>query len=163
MTNGGMEMPTLEIFDQHNGFLSFDLHDILEVIEPFASQLCWYVIEFEPAVVSAAESNGKGSPPSWVTELWQKSETGVVQCLSWTRLKKLSTYVTQTRNALFVAIDPGTPAPDPSLDPNDERYRLVIQAVDTTFWAVTTRAENVLPALKKRFNDVKLQSATKRY
>lgn len=152
-------MPTLEIFDKHNGFLSFDLRDVLEVIEPLASRLDWYVVEFEPAVMATAE----GSPPNWVTELWHKSETGAVERLSWKRLKQLSTHVTQTMNALFVAVDQGGPAPAPSLDPNDEQYRLVIQAVDTSFWAVTSHDENVLQALRGRFHDLKLRSATQRY
>jgi|GEM_PF-5646730 hypothetical protein len=156
-------MPTLEIFDQQNGFLSFDLHDILEVIEPFASRLEWYVVEFEPAVLADGRDRAKHSPPSWVTELWQKSEAGAVQALSWERLKELSTHISQTMNALFVATDPGTPVPNSSLDPNDERYRLVIQAVDTSFWAVTTQDENVLQSVKARFNNVKLQPATQRY
>ena len=41
-------MSPLEIFDKKNGLLSFDLRDVLAVIEPFASGLIWYVIEFEP-------------------------------------------------------------------------------------------------------------------
>ena len=155
-------MPTLEIFDKRNGFLSFDLGDLLEVIAPFASHLDWYVVQFEPAVLGR-QDKAKGSPPSWVTELWQKSEAGVVQAVSWKRLKELSAHITQTMNALLVAIDPGTPALSSVLDPNDECYRLVIQAVDTSFWAVTTRDENVLQALRTRFNDVKLQPATQRY
>lgn len=156
-------MPTLEIFDKRNGFLSFDLRDLLEVIEPFAAPLDWYVVEFEPAVLAASAEHGKGSPPSWVTELWHKSETGAVEALSWERLKDLSTHVTQTMNGVFVAADPGQPAPSPSLDPNDEHYRIVIQAVDTSFWAVTSHDENVLQALKGRFKDVKLRPATQRY
>jgi hypothetical protein len=156
-------MPTLEIFDKRNGFLSFDLGDLLEVIAPFAPRLDWYVVEFEPAVLDGRQDRARDSPPSWITELWKKSEAGTVQALSWERLKELSTHVTQTMNALFVATDPGTPVPNSSLDPNDERYRLVVQAVDTSFWAVTTHDENVLQALKARFNDVKLQPATKRY
>ncbi len=156
-------MPTLEIFDKRNDFLSFDLRDLLEVIEPFASRLDWYVVEFEPAVLSAAAEHGKGSPPSWVTELWHKSEAGAVEAISWERLKELSTHITQTMNALFVGTDAGAPAPTLTLDPNDEHYKLVIQAVDTSFWAVTSHDENVLQALKGRFNDVKLRPATQRY
>ena len=156
-------MPTLEIFDKRNGFLSFDLGDLLEVIAPFASHLDWYVVQFEPAVLAGRQDKAKDSPPSWVTELWQKSEAGIVQALSWERLKELSAHIAQTMNALLVATDPGTPALSSALNLNDERYRLVIQAVDTSFWAVTTHEENVLQALKARFNDVKLQPATQRY
>jgi hypothetical protein len=155
-------MPTLEISDQDNGYLAFDLGDILEVIEQFALQLCWYVVEFEPVGLAATE-DGEGSPPTWVTELWQTSETGAVQCLSWARLKELATHVTQTMDALFVATDQGTAAPTPSLDPNDEQFKLVIQAVDTSFWAVTSRDDNVLNSLKERFHDVRLLPATQRY
>src|SRR5262249_19569011 len=152
-------MPTLEIFDTRDGFLNFDLREILQVIEPFASGLDWYVVEFEPAVL-AATRDAKGSPPNWVTELWHKSSKGALQALNWERLKSLSTHVTQTMNAIFVATIPGTPAPSLPLDPNDERYRLVIQAVDTSFWAVTSRDDRILQALKGRFNEVKLLPST---
>jgi hypothetical protein len=155
-------MPTLEIFDKRNGFLAFDLRDLLNVIEPFAARLDWYVVEFEPAVLATTEEHEQGSP-SWVTELWHKSEAGAVEPMSWERLKDLSTHITQTMNGLFVATDSGSPAPSSTLDPNDDRYRLVVQAVDTSFWAVTSYDENVLQALKERFTDVKLLPATKRY
>lgn len=155
-------MPTVEIFDQQNGLLSFDLGDLLEVIAPFASRLDWYVVEFEPAVLTAAQGK-PDSPPIWVTELWHKSEAGAVQAITWEQLKELSTYVSQTMNALFVAMDLGAPTPSSSLDPNNERYKLVIQAVDTSFWAVTTHDEDLVQALKARFKSVKLQPATQRY
>jgi len=109
------------------------LADILDVIESFGSRLDWYVVEFEPTMLADRLERTKHSPPSWITELWQKSEAGVVQALSWERLKELSAHITQTMNALLVATDPGTPAPSSALDPNDERYRLVIQAIDTSF------------------------------
>ena len=48
-------------------------------------------------------------------------------------IEKAICSITQTMNALLVATDPGTPAPSSALDPNDERYRLVIQAIDTSF------------------------------
>src|SRR2546423_14977164 len=110
-------MPTLEIFDKENGFLSFDLCDLLAVIAPFASRLDWYVVEFEPAVLAGRQHKAKDFPPSWITELWQKGETGSVQALSWERLKELATHVTQTLNALLIATENGTSLPNSSLGP----------------------------------------------
>jgi hypothetical protein len=156
-------MPTLEIFDQQNGVLSFDLRDILNVIAAYVERLNWYVVEFEPAVLTGGRDKSAPPPPLWVTELWRKSETGAVQPLKWERLKELSIHVLQTMNALFVATEPGTAAPDSSVDPNDAGCALVIQAVDTSFWAVTSKDNAVLNALKAHFHDVRMESGTKRY
>ena len=47
-------MPTVEISDSNDEVLSFDLADVLAVLEPFARNLEWYIVELDPTVLLGA-------------------------------------------------------------------------------------------------------------
>lgn len=156
-------MPTIEIFEG-KGDLSFDLAQVLAVIEPSTSTLEWYAVEFEPTFLVGPDGTKEQSPPQWVLDLWHRIENcknGIK--VSWQELKEFAKHAGQTINALFIAIRPGHPPPVEPLDLNSSTYEIVVQAFDATMWAITSQNEALLDTLRKHFKDTKIVAQTSRY
>lgn len=155
-------MPTIEISDKNQqGSLSFDLHHMLREIEPFADKLDWYVVDFEPGL---GFGRPDGDVPSWVPSLYDaiKKGDGPIK-VSWLTLKDFARNVVQTDVALLVGKREGSLPPNAPINPNDEQFEIVVQAVDSTFWAVTTADQALLARLRAHYTDTKLVEATRLY
>lgn len=156
-------MPTIEISDEDSGVLSFDLSDILAILEPFAREFEWYIFEFVPSVFVGAND----APPRverWVVALWHQVEESKAPIkLSWTQLMKFACNVMQTERAMLFALKPGSVLPDPPLDLNSDEFEIVVQGVDTSFWAITTRNATIIDQLTVRFKDTKIVPRTAAY
>ncbi len=154
-------MPTIEISDQGQAALSFDLIDILTVIEPFSLGLEWYFMEFElGSFVGADQQNVRPS----VIALWdriQESKNGIR--ISWQELKDFARNVRQTDMALLLALRPGNEPPMEPLDLNSQQFDIVVQAVDFSFWAVTTRNDELIARLNDHFKSTQIVESTRRY
>jgi len=156
-------MPTIEISDEHNGVLSFDLSDILGVLEPFAREFEWYISEFVPSVFVGANDVPPRVEP-WVIALWHQIEESKVPIrLSWARLIEFARNLMQTENATLFALKPGSILPDPPPDLNSDKFEIVVQGVDTSFWAITTRNPTIIDQLRVRFKDTKIVPRTAAY
>ena len=156
-------MPTVEISDSNDEVLSFDLADILAVLEPFARNLEWYIVELDPMVLLGA-NDPKPAVKSWVLELLKqiKVSSSPVK-LSWEMLSDLSRNIVQTEMGLLFAIEPSGEVPNQPFDLNSDKFEVVIQGVDTSFWAVTTRKNNIVDQLKQRFREVEIVASTRTY
>jgi hypothetical protein len=157
-------MPTIEIFDQDNGILSFDLSQILDALQPFAVSLKWCLIEFDPWILLGEDGTRNEPPPAWVSSLVARIHTdqnGIE--MDWETLKSLARYVGQTENAVLIAVEPSKAPPENPIDLNSPGYAIVVQAVDTSFWAITSRNENLIKHLKNIFKNTKIAAETSRY
>jgi hypothetical protein len=156
-------MTTLEIFNQSSS-VNPGLGDFLSVIEPFRGSLAWYLIEFDPGVLLSEDGSSDHPPPGWVSTIWQVVRSNPEGLkLEWDDLKRFSKYVRQTDNLFLVAAPQGETPPLEPIDPNDPRWTLVLQAVDSTFWAITTRNQQLLDKVRSTFPQSKLAKLTERY
>jgi hypothetical protein len=156
-------MPTIEISDKNERRLSFDLVDLLRIIEPFCRELDWYFIEFQLGSFYPAH------PPdpeveSWVLTLWHAIERrkGGIK-VSWDTLLQFAKNVRQTDSCLLLGLKAGSAAPQEPLDLNGTELGLVVQAVDSSFWAVTTRNEALIGRLRDHFRNIEVVEGTRRY
>lgn len=83
--------------------------------------------------------------------------------LSWERLSELSQNIVQTEMGLLFAIEPKREIPSQPFDLNSSRFEIVVQGVDTSFWAVTTRKSEIIDQLKKRFKNIQIVASTQTY
>lgn len=156
-------MSTVEIPYEY-GPEAFDLTEVLAVIEPFAHNLHWYLIEFDPSVFVAVKGNYELPAPAWVLALWRSVEetTGGVR-VDWQTLQAFSTHVTQTADALVIALKPEQAVPPEPLDLNSSYFTIVLQAHDATLWAITSEDNELLGAAFKRFPAATTVEKTYRY
>jgi hypothetical protein len=156
-------MLTIEIFDQNDKHLSFDLIDILKVIEPFSADLEWYLAEFQIGSFHPKAADTPNVEP-WVLALWRAVENGnTPKRLTWETLVEFARNVRQTDSCLILATKPGTLPPEEPLNLNGEGLEIVVQAVDSTFWAVTSRNKASIERLANEFHDTKFVEKTSRY
>lgn len=156
-------MPTIEISDQNDKGLSFDLIDVLEVIEPFSAGLEWYLAEFQLGSFHPKAEDTPNVEP-WVLALWRAVESSnTPQRLTWETLVGFARNVRQTDSCLILAIRHGASPPNEPLDLNADDFEVVVQAVDSTFWAITARNEALIERLASNFRDTKLAEKTYRY
>jgi hypothetical protein len=156
-------MATIEIFDRDQGGTFPDLKDLLSVIEPFGSNLDWYLVEFEPWLLAGAEGS-TSAPPEWVVDLSdavRKDSTG--HKLDWVGLNSLAKYIGQIENILLLATSKRAPSPRVPIDLNSPEWLIVLQAIDATFWAVTSRNEALLDAIRSRFHKTETVTSATRY
>jgi hypothetical protein len=149
-------MSTVEIHDEdERGILAFDLTNIADVVEPFATNLDWYVVEFEP--VGLIGSNNSADPPLWVAALYKrlKTESHSVK-IEWSTLKQFAHYIKQTIDMTLIGVLPGGTQPTVPIDINDLKYEIVIQAIDTSLWAVTSRNRDLLERIKNSFKETRI-------
>ena len=151
-------MPTVEVFDhEQNGPLSFDLIDILDVLEPFSADVDWYLIEFDP-VFLLGEGETKDLPaPDWVRAIWQNITNGIGPIkVSWETVKAFAKFVGQTEDMVMIGEKIGDHSPTEPLDLNNKKFVVVVQAVDPSFWAITSQNEKLIESFRKHFRDTRL-------
>ncbi len=136
--------------------------EVLTTIEPFASSLDWYVAQFYLGSFHVNADTGKVKP--WVLALWHAVEQGKEPTrLSWETLLDSARHVRQTDMCELIGVKPNTGAPKEPLDLNSENFEIVVQAVDFSFWAVTTRNYALIERLQQRFKETKLVQTAQRY
>jgi hypothetical protein len=155
-------MPTIEISDlRPDEVLSFDLIDILRLIEPFGVGLDWYFIEFELGSFLGARENKVSERTLSLWRNIKKSQDGTR--VSWNDLTDFALNLIQTDMALLVGVAPGSARPTEPLDLSSEDFNIVIQAVDCAFWAVTARNEEVITRIKNHFHSTEIVEKAKRH
>jgi len=141
----------LEIHDgTANNTLTFDMKDVLRVLPAWARNLDWYVLDLE---ATGEPRSGEESVMALEHKM-RSSKHGLK--LTWGKLQEVADRLTQTINAVIVGLSPGQPAP--SLPPQSE-YRgrfIVIEAIDSSLWAVTSNDASVIDRLRQHFRDTKL-------
>lgn len=155
-------MSTIEISDQREGALSFDMIDLLAVIEPFASGLDWYFVDFYVGSFHTMADTEHVEP--WVLALWHAVEESKEPTrVSWATLKDFARHVRQTDMCLLIGVRPNSKPPSEPLDPNSEGFEIVVQAFDFTFWAVTSRNRSLEERLLGHFKNTVTVANTRRY
>ena len=121
-------MKGLRIQDcSESGYLSFDLADILALVPDAAKSAHWIVSD-----IDATMKEGCSLPDDNETLTW-----------SWTTLLEFSASVMQTIDGKFQS--------KASSHPN----RIIIEAIDSSYWEVCTDHEEFLTALKEQFAEVR--------
>jgi hypothetical protein len=142
------KMTRVEIYDlNESGVLAFDLVDVLRAIEPWRD-LEWRVLELE---ATGELKNGKS-----ITAL----ETSIAESshglqFKWEELMSLALNITQTINATIVGLQPGSRPPVFPIQAS-EGLEIVVEAFDTTLWAVSTRLTEVVDRIRTTFTKTKV-------
>jgi hypothetical protein len=156
-------MPTLEIYRSDEG-PDLDLTRILVAIEPFASSLSWYLIEFDPVMFVGGDGLRETPHPEWVLSLWHKIRSGRdTTRVEWRQLMDFARHVGQTDMALLIGIEPSEIPPHEPIDLNSPDFAVVIQALDGNIWAVTTRNVGLIEAFKAQFTTAREVEKAQRY
>jgi len=71
-------MPTIEILDKSDHTPSFDLEEVLAVVQPFSPGLEWYFVELEP-VRLVASRGAEDDPPHGCHNYFRKSRKNPVE------------------------------------------------------------------------------------
>jgi hypothetical protein len=159
-------MPTIfRISDaSERGYLSFDLRDLVALVEPEAAHLCWHAIpmgEQTWIMVDETASQTMLDLPARV----DASPNGVE--LSWPEMQELAASTHQTIWGTFIGIQPKTPLPSiAEMFPDKWHYfnqamsvffdvvEIAIQAVDSSFWHLYARDDKVMERIRAAFADV---------
>jgi hypothetical protein len=158
-------MTTLEIREFEEGEFLIGIQPILSVIETFAVDLDWYLVEFTPSVL-VGDFDSAEPPPQWIKELRYDHDYGKstnLPKMSWQELQHLSKYVVQFVGVLLIATKTGHASPVEPIDLNSEDWEMVVQAVDSSFWVITSQNQKLLEAVRAKFSDVHTTDATRRY
>lgn len=157
-------MTTLEIRQFEQGKFLIGIQPILSVIKAFAVDLDWYLVEFDP-VVLVGQFDSAEPPPQWVVDLQYDHDFGAPTPIkmSWQELQNLSKYVVQFGGVLLIATTTGQAGPVEPIDLNSKDWEMVVQAVDSSFWAITSQNQKLLEAVRSAFTDVRTTDGTIRY
>ena len=135
-------MITVQISDSKNGMLTFDLKEILVALPEFASQLTWFVLEIEGVGL------GLNGESMLMTEASVESSAHGIRLL-FVELMRFASGLEQAVNATFVGVSnllPSLPLALPYPPPF-----IVLEAVDSSRWVVTSSEISVLRALVEHF------------
>lgn len=151
-------MPTIKIYDlDARRILAFDMIDILELIEPFASDLRWYIARCDIVCFVNGQSEREGAVPAWVLGLRDALlHSKEIIAIEWDTLKEFARCILQTEWADLIAVKPGAAPPAEPLDLNNPAYEIVVQVVDSGYWAVATRNDVLIALLANHFRVTKL-------
>jgi hypothetical protein len=149
-------MPTIEISDlDERRILAFDLIDLLPLIGPFSSGLEWYLAHC--SIESFVGQGLMSDLPAWIPALWRAHDfQQCIEKIEWETLKEFARSVRQTGFIELIAIKPGSEPPAEPLDLNNPAFEIVVQAVDTGFWAVTTRNDALIANVANHFKATKI-------
>ena len=136
-------MQRIEIYDTDELGSSIDLLQVLPLLEP-CRNLRWYLLDLE----------GSGNLTGGETFLSLErrvanSDHGVE--LSWSALVRLAGEVRQIINMSLAGCDPESYPPSLPLHPTPG-LKLVIEAVDSTFWAVSAAESTLIEKLANAFH-----------
>jgi hypothetical protein len=120
-------MKAVCIRDRRDGYLDFDVRDLLAALGPRVRESTWRV--------KCVEATGK----AW-SEL--AAFTGD-ESVPGAHLERLAADTFQTIDGLFIGFDPGAAEP-----------WVVIEAVDTSYYVVHSADEALLDVIRARFRDV---------
>lgn len=134
-------MATLRIYGLNEHLLSLDLRDLLRVLAPRSLQATW--------TISTVKSSQSGH--EWFETTGEAGKKLEALAQKDTRVSgvDLSALANKTRQVIwgeFVGSLPSMP---------DENW-VVIRAIDSTFYEITTLDETVLDLIKSSFNGVRL-------
>lgn len=137
---------TIEVRDRGpEGALQFDLGDILTVLKDQVQDLDWFILELE--AVGDVPGLDLGALPGRL----RRAPNGLQ--FSWAQLVELGEQLDQVIDCEIVGCDKGEPRPIRSATGASD-CTLVIEAVDSTFWRVTSKLPRVAEALRSHFRDV---------
>src|ERR1700756_3967639 len=126
-------LATITIRDRDaDGFLKFDLAEILQVIAPFARTYRWSILWLRSSGQNVAEIEREVA----------STETGLVT--DWLGLLEVSKRISQTYDGLFVATDVASPLPILVRGEIEPAFpELVVEALDSSYWVVAAREHAV--------------------
>jgi hypothetical protein len=148
-------MKTLRIRDNDEGWLTFDIADILDECEQYKERtwVLWGVV-WSPNESCITDD----SRNFFVTNCFEQLQSAPDRQVSWSfiELRRCADCVLQTEEAVFLALRRAVQHVPKlrSLDDCTKIADLVIQAFDFTFWEVTTEDEDLLSRLSSRFHNV---------
>jgi hypothetical protein len=143
-----MTIQRIEIHDvDKSGVLALDLRDVLSLIEPHP-ELRWYLLELE-----AVGQLREGESIVQLEERIADAPHGLE--LEWGELTSLAGQITQTINATLAGIRPDALRPTLPLKPYDG-LEIVVEAIDTTLWAISTNDSVVIQRLLATYEKTKL-------
>ena len=131
------------------GFLTVELGDLLEIVEPHGRHLIWSVLDLE---ARSDPAKFKGDLAAVEREI-KLSSTGLI--MSWADLLVFSDSLIEVLEGLFVGCKDRDSIP--KLIPGDEVFsqcEIGIEAVDSSMWRVYAREDAILHKVAKAFRDV---------
>ena len=146
-----MSPELLEIDDRDDrGFMRIGLQDFIETLERIGPNLTWYLRE-----VSAIGRAGSGID---VDQLLAASRTPPLgKRLSWEELKAIAGKLLQVEDGMIAGC--ASSADVPAIGNDDllhGRCDVVLEAVDSTRWVVSTTNPQVRAAWQERFTSMRL-------
>lgn len=153
ISSGGKEKDVghiyrVEVYDALKGVLNFDLKNVLQVLPEFAGQLQWYILDIEAV--------GRGLNGESILDTEKRTSTSAhgIQ-LSFAELQDLASGLEQTINAVIVGVGSKSPAPTLPVAVGYDAPYIGLEAVDSSFWVVTSSDSNVVELIEKHFRDTK--------
>jgi hypothetical protein len=153
-------VPTVEIFDrateESEGLRHLvGMDKVVATLDEFALRLDWYVVEMFVNVLTDGEKE-------WILELCKRSAVEPI-AISWQEIVRFGKEVGQVESCVLIGVRPGGERPVEPIDLNSKSWGLVIQNVDTTFWAITSHDQTLLERVRASFKESKTVESTQRY
>lgn len=142
---------TIEIHDKdRGGFLSPGLLDILTFLKGWGESLSWSILDIEATAKGEIDLN-------LLIRKIENSPTGLH--LNWDELTDLGRKLNQVINLILVGC--GDRNMIPQIIPGEIDFSncdIVIEAVDSTFWRITAKNQDVIIHFWTAFKDVRLSA-----
>jgi hypothetical protein len=148
-STSNMPMTTLRIYDYRDGVLALDLRDLINLLAPRSIEASWIVspVKLEhPELARTVDEfmmTGSGRPGEDQLELLAASGSSVSGLM-------LAEYAHATSQVIWGQFAGTLPA--------QSDIWVVIRAIDSTFYEVTTSDDEVLAKIKSAYNDVRVAS-----
>lgn len=140
----------VEVRDRdEQGFLSVELSDVLEILEPHARELIWAVLDLE----ARSHPNKFKGDLADVEKTIKESPKGLV--LTWPELISFAETLIEVLETVIVGCQDRNSIP--KLVARDELFdqcEIGIEAFDSSVWRIHAKDEALLVRIRARFRDV---------
>ena len=145
-----MNMQRIEIYDRDKtGVLAPDFATMLGLIESYRDDLRWFLLEIE----ATGQLEGEETMLELENRI-RRSPHGVE--LDWQEANAIAKQISQAINLTLVGCRRDEPPPSMPFEIGD--VELVIEIVDSTFCAVSTRSPDLMFLVRSQFLNTKLVS-----
>jgi hypothetical protein len=147
-------MPALRLEDSDDrGFLTVGLKDLLNVVRGEGPDLVWVLQYLQ---VSGDLGNG------WTVQKFEKAtrQAPFGLRLTWAELVHFAQRLTQVQDGIVIGLAHNSAPPAINGNPTDGDAWVIFEAVDSSYWEVRSRDEEVLNRIRSSFRKVSVVPTT---
>lgn len=142
-------MNKIKIMDSKNGFLTFDLYDLLKILEKKGSKYNWAIIDIYATAKNDSNLN--------ILDIEKRvNDSNEIFILTFSEIFELSRKLNQTIDGTIIAsINKFPDFINKNNTDFEKDYDIVIQAIDSNHWTIYSDDSNILEEFVNSFENVR--------